>query len=546
MSTAGNASQQSKAFGLAPCKSTENADYAASPIDAETAPCNAGEVFTAIPQDNGHEENTADVCTLPVASQIHPCIWGNNAVTRPVMCAAPGFPGSRSESTPTEAGTASGVTPEPSAQRGGEVGATVVWPGEAKQALPAGTYVTVASGNDADFENEESGHDDATNSKLTLQASADGVDKRAHFDVVLSTRALMREIAQRRRQRQDTEPGAETVEKYKRQAKLLLQRAQQLPQESGSLPSLCVTLANYASKANSFYTMRSAAVWMVQSKVSKLLAQQDNLKRGGCATQEWVNCVTALGVAAQLLRDILGFSLEDARALSGAVKIAPNSKRQVLKKAETDWRDKYFEVTARSKKYRHGALLQGLCGMRPLELERGVIVRRRGAMVAIKILGAKVRKTAGQEWRGMFIPAERFPDWFLEDLGSEPRKYSAPRGAMRSYLKRLSPLIFPVEGDKPPLILSSYVLRHAIATDLRQAGWDSAEIAQVLGERRAETSRWYGLRWTGSKFRKSPEIAIERGTIETSRPVIRRESDFCEKKKEAKAAKRRPVTPSNH
>ncbi|WP_143029198.1 hypothetical protein [Rhodoferax sp. OV413] len=63
-------------------------------------------------------------------------------------------------------------------------------------------------------------------------------------------------------------------------------------------------------------------------------------------------------------------------------------------------------------------------------------------MVAIKILGAKLRKTTGQEWRGMLIPAERFPDWFLQDLGREQKTYSAPRGAMSIYFKRLSSRVF--------------------------------------------------------------------------------------------------------
>jgi hypothetical protein len=119
------------------------------------------------------------------------------------------------------------------------------------------------------------------------------------------------------------------------------------------------------------------------------------------------------------------------------------------------------------------------------------------------------------------------------------------RGAMRSWLKRLSPLVFPVEDREPQLILSSYVLRHALITDLRQAGWDVVEMAKVLGERRAETAKWYGLNWRGARFRRTPDIAIERGTVETARPVVQRESDFLAKKKEAKAGKKKSAGPSN-
>jgi hypothetical protein len=54
-----------------------------------------------------------------------------------------------------------------------------------------------------------------------------------------------------------------------------------------------------------------------------------------------------------------------------------------------------------------------------------------------------------------------------------------------------------------------------------------------------------GLRWKGAKFRRIPEIAIQRGTVKTARPVVRRESDFLAIKKEAKAGKKKSGTPSN-
>jgi hypothetical protein len=564
-----SSSGASEASGLAPCKSPDHAGHAAIPPGAEPASHNAGEASTAPAQDNGHEAKITAVSTLPVASRIQPCIREHFTVTRPVMCAAPGLPGSRSEGTPTEPGTAGGVTSEAPAKQGGEGGATVAGPGEAEQAWPAWDFVTVTNGNDAGFEDEGFGggagegggegkeggredlasegfsDDDATLAKLARQASADGVDRAALFDIIRSARALMREIAQRRKERQDTAAGDASNAQYKRQAKLLLRNSQQVPAGSNALPSLCVAIADYSASASSFYTMRRAGAWAVQDKVMKLLAQQDQLQRSGGATSAWAACVATLEVAAQLLRDVQSLTLEDARALSGAVKVPPQSKKLVLKKAEEDWLDTYFRVTAGSVQYRHAALLQGLCGMRPLELERGVTVRRHGAMLGIKILGAKVRKTAGQEWREVFIPVRRFPDWFLQDLGPGPKVYAAPRGAMRSWLKRLSPLVFPVEDREPQLILSSYVLRHALITDLRQAGWDVVEMAKVLGERRAETAKWYGLNWRGARFRRTPDIAIERGRAETARPVVQRESDFLAKKKEAKAGKKKLAGPSN-
>ncbi|MCV2367668.1 site-specific integrase [Roseateles oligotrophus] len=522
----------SKARGLASCKSAEHDANAAVPAGHGEARRNACEASTALTQSNGHEEKATAISTLPVASWIRGRIQENITVTRPVMCAAPSFEGSRSESTSPETGPASDVTLVTPAVQGGTGGAAVAGPGEAEQAQPA--CITVADAGDANA-NEEDIENDGFGGEL---------NRAAHFEVVRSARSLMREIAQSREKRKDTEPADGTTEKYRQLTKVLLKRAKQVPHGVNSMPSVCVALADYAAKGNSFYTMRSAAAWVVQGKVAQLLKQQDQLQRQPpSATKEWSNSVDSLNAAMQLLRSIQGLDLKSARHLSAAVAVAPKSKRLVLKKADESWREEYFRVTAQSSKYRHAALLQGLCGMRPLELERGVVVWRRGPTVAIKIQGAKVRETAGQPWRGVFIPAEKFPAWFLEDLGSQPKTYSAPSIAMRSYLKRLSPQVFPVQGDKPQLILSSYVLRHAIATDLRQEGWDSAEIAQVLGERCAATSRWYGLRWRGSKFRRIPQVAIERGTVQTARPVVRRESDFLAKKHDGKSVKKQSGKP---
>ncbi len=557
---------------LAPCKYPEGIQGKALGAGAGPAHGNADEAGVPHAQHNGHEANIAADSTLPLGEGIQENITVTQAPPRAVMWAVPGSPGSRSESPFPASGTAGGVTLDEPAQQGSDGGAAVAGPDAAELAQPAWLSVTEGNGDEGAIGNEAGigregvfGSDGSggKGAAPAMSASNPKAGRAARHEVVMDARTLMREIAQRRKDRHDTEPSDATVEKYKALVKVLLQRAVDMQvsgpkhepgsEQANSLPSLCVAIAGYAANASTFYTVRSAAAWVVQRKVAALLTQQDRLQRAGGATAEeggsqvlaeWGQCVDALGVAAQLLRDIQGVDLQRAREFSAAVPVAPKSKRLVLKKAEEGWRDEYFRITAQSRQYRHAALLQGLCGMRPLELQRGVIVSRRGPMVGIKIPGAKVREKAGQEWRGVFIEAAKFPDWFLEDLGRGPKTYSAPRGAMRSYLGRLSPQVFPKQGGKPQLILSSYVLRHAIATDLRQAEWDSVEIAEVLGERCAATSRWYGLRWRGSKFRRSPDIAIERGTVQTARPVVKRESSFLAAKKEARAAKRKPRPPS--
>jgi hypothetical protein len=118
----------------------------------------------------------------------------------------------------------------------------------------------------------------------------------------------------------------------------------------------------------------------------------------------------------------------------------------------------------------------------------------------------------------LFIPAEQLPKWFLEAIGTAPKMVSAPANAMRSYLGRLSKKVFEPRKDKSVPILSAYMFRHALVTDMRAAGWGSEEMAGVLGERSARTSRWYGLRKRGSK---SPlaTVSVARGSTLTALPI---------------------------
>ena len=91
---------------------------------------------------------------------------------------------------------------------------------------------------------------------------------------------------------------------------------------------------------------------------------------------------------------------------------------------------------------------------------------------------------------------------------------------MRTHLARISAGLYPrkyKEGQED-IILSAYVFRHALVTDLRGEGWTVEEIAAVLGESAAETANRYGLRpQRGS--RDAEPSAVVKGSTETCRPV---------------------------
>lgn len=511
---------------------------------------NENEALISLVQGNDHEEKTEVLRTLPNAEADTEQHHSNFLRNRSVMWAAPDQrEGSRSESPPAKAGTASGVTPAAPAQRGDGGGATVAVPDEPRLAQPAGVNVIAAIVNEGAAEEARAIEATADVRRVDEPTAYTGIVNEAgarfdpngpflsepevqeNFIIVRKARALMLEIKREREKARHTEPGEGSIKDYEGDVAVLDRRAKLLEEETNEFP-LCAALAHYAP-TGSYYKMHGAAMWRARSEVESLLALQDRRQREGARSLIWDHAVHDLGIALWKLEQVRALSREEARKINVAPIKPKRSKKSVLEQANKDWRDLFFAETEKSDKYRHACFLAAACGMRPKELEKGVLVSRMGDRVAIKIYGAKVRATAGQEWRGVFVPATKFPGWFLDDLTETPKQFTAPADAMRSYLGRLSPKVFPPKLNKPQLILSDYVLRHCVATDLWQEHWSLAEIAAVLGERAEETARHYGLRTRGAKWRK-PDVYIERATVKTAVPVRLRDNSFVEKKKFAK------------
>jgi integrase len=462
-----------------------------------------------------HEEEAMAISTLPNAGQPDSKPHSNQPLEYPqkrsVMWAAPALAGSRSESPPTRSVPASGVTGGEPAEAGSMLGAAVAGdvPRQRQPLAAAMDNIVIDdhSVDDAAFANERLFNADEEQSRA-LQES---------YAAVREARALIKAIDVERSRRQDTSPSDETIAQYQRRAERLDELAEAIDAPAqGS--AMAAAIAAYSGNSRSFYLYRAAATWKSATRVRQLLKEQSDLQRSGERGWEWYSSIQQLRWNCERLREVRELTLDIARERTGARPARRKSKRDVLHHVDANWRERFLEVSATSDKYRAGCLLIALCGFRPRELELGLTVRRRGPMVAVKIGGAKVRPTAGQPWRGVFIPATRFPEWFLDDLGTETKVYGSSASGMRSYLYRLSSKVLPTLRNGQQLILSAYVLRHALATDLRREGWSAEEIAAVLGESSAQTARWYGLRKRGSKSATS-EIAIVRGQVATARPV---------------------------
>ena len=69
------------------------------------------------------------------------------------------------------------------------------------------------------------------------------------------------------------------------------------------------------------------------------------------------------------------------------------------------------------------------------------------------------------------------------------------------------------------MILSAYLFRHALVTEMREEGWDTSDIASVIGESTADTVAWYGMRRRGGGSVKPTKVAIVLDSIQTAVPV---------------------------
>ena len=158
--------------------------------------------------------------------------------------------------------------------------------------------------------------------------------------------------------------------------------------------------------------------------------------------------------------------------------------RWTIELADHTQQERFLKANESSPKYRVPGLLLRYCGVRPVELEKGIRAELIGDEVLIEVNGGKVRSTAGQPWRKFRLHAAVLPDWFLLELAEKGGKlYSAKPDSLRAHLARISAAVFPARDSEGNLdvLLSAYVFRHGLVSDMRAEKWDTADIAAVIG-----------------------------------------------------------------
>ena len=440
--------------------------------------------------------------------------------------------GTRSGGLSVEVGDDSATTGS-FAKQTAEVGVMAATTGAETQAKPAGLQEGRGDSGEAAV---LPGAADLTALPNPAPVHAVLISQAQAFDIVVQARTLSTQDKARRKKRRDTNPSKETQKDYKGKCALLDQALDGLQGSGGPVLSqqqaLLLVFSRYAAKKSSFYKMYSAYRWRALDRLNELLILQNTMQAVGDRSKRWLDCVAELKAAMVGFEAIDAVSHEDCLSLSRDKVVRSQSKKEVLRRLKPGWFEAFLALSEQSKTYRSPALLMCLCGFRPEELNGdrhlkhgltpGITASLTECHVIVKIPGAKVRKTAGQPERSFALRRDALPDWFIEELmaAGGSKIYTKKPANIARHFTRVSEQLYPRQHLQKPrdILISPYVFRHFLATNLRDAEWETEEIAIVLGESVGDTVRHYGLgRRTASKSPRASEVV--RGTASSARKV---------------------------
>lgn len=364
-----------------------------------------------------------------------------------------------------------------------------------------------------------------------------GQTKEEAFIVVKQARAMIDARNDERSRLKATNASQNTIDGYQSDCANLDRQFNDL--QSQGATNWMQVLARHAPVKKTFLVYKAALMWRAAEQVRRCLSDQDNVQRAVGHSVVWSLAVTRLQAAIEHWLELQAIQHDACLQLSGESPKASKSKKRILKKLPDDWQLRFLELNSNSPTYRHAGILLRFCGLRSEELHRGASVRWTQRGIRVFIRGAKVRDVAGQPWRSFVLNPAVLPAWFVQEL--EEKRYVRIRvnkDNLRAHLARMSDAVFNPEKRKNGCneTLSVYVFRHALATEMREAGWESVDIAAAIGEIRAATASLYGHRVRGGKKAK-PNIAFDRSSIQTARPVENADTQGLQKLNTSSSAK---------
>lgn len=189
------------------------------------------------------------------------------------------------------------------------------------------------------------------------------------------------------------------------------------------------------------------------------------------------------------------------------------SKRYGLSKLDADWREKIFN-SIQSERFKLAVSVLSATGCRPIELERGVIIRTNEGRLSIGISGAKVDKEAGrgQPLRLLIVDSKTLWGSFLIQYAKTQVnntaiiKYDA--GAVSQRLREKSRAIWPRRST----LVSAYTYRHYVGKAMKESGESIEKIASALGHATDFSQTAYGRAGGKKKSAGSHGILVAKAT----------------------------------
>lgn len=340
------------------------------------------------------------------------------------------------------------------------------------------------------------------------------------FAIVKTARQMLVDNEDRRRARKDTSPSDVTIADYQKKCRHIEAELERI--DPGSPAPLFELMVRYADRKQTFQALKSALRWQAWKELQSVMRDQDRLQRAGKRDDTWKRLVLQVQQWQRRLQAVDALDRSECLFWLDKSPKRSASKRQILHRLDDNWRQRFLDVNLSSATYRHAGVLLVHCGLRPAELARGVRLRWTTRGVRVLIAGAKVRATAGQPWRTFLLDTSQLPDWFVNDLRNRRRMViAADEDALRAHLYRQSQAVLNPDNRKrgEDLVLSAYVFRHALVTDMRESAWDTEDIAASIGESAVETLRYYGTRSNSGSRKVKPQVAIMSDSVRTPRAV---------------------------
>lgn len=385
--------------------------------------------------------------------------------------------------------------------------------------LPSVDSQAMQNGIEKAFGSAANNSEDAPAASTSVHDEVRLTDAEA-FAIVKAARQMLVDNEDRRRVRKDTAPSDATIADYQKKCRQIEAELERI--DPGSPAPLFELMVRYADRKQTFQALKSALRWQAWTELQSVMRDQDRLQRAGKRDDIWKRLVLQVQRWHRRLQSVDALNRSECLFWLDKSPKRSRSKRQILPRLEDNWRQRFLDVNLSSAKYRHAGVLLVHCGLRPAELARGVRVRWTPKGVRVLIAGAKVRATAGQPWRTFLLDPSQLPVWFVNDLRNRRRMViAADEDALRAHLYRQSQAVLNPSEKKQNrnLVLSSYLFRHALVTDMRESAWDTEDIAASIGESAAETLRYYGTRRNSGSRKVKPTVAMVMNSVRTPRAV---------------------------